>query len=164
MYNLQDLRQAATGAMTGIFGLLLFFVVDSTPVLLIEPIVGLIITILFLILLYFSIKQYIKQDTIHHIIFDYLISLVLALIAGLVFKRVDFVTIFSFNIFASMPIIVSWIISIPAVIFDMKGTHGFIERWTYFGGESNKNIVNPLVSYCNSKYKEKSDIDKCLSK
>lgn len=156
-YNWDDVRQTFTGAMTGVLGLVLFFVFgDKKSGLVINPGIGFLFTILFLILSYFSIRKMTK-GAFQHLFFDYSISLIISIIIAYIFEMIDQSTLLSFNFFGTVPIIISWIIFIPAIVFDIKNVGGFIERYSYFGG-----TYNDKPTLCKSKYNTREEIENCV--
>lgn len=164
-YNFDDLLECLTGATAGILTLMFFFIGENTREIVISPKVGFVLMLIYLVLVYIAIKHYFTRTStiITHMAIDIGICTVLSVIMALIFGIVTKETITSFNLFGSIPLILTMTISIPAIIFDVKETKSFFVGLGYADSTPKVDIskVSSAVSYCKSRI---DDMQECIEK
>ena len=168
-YRIHDLTQAVLGAFTGILGMILFFIFGTYEKnVIISPIVGIIFTLILLVISYQGLVKLLpspRDKIIIHLIADYIVSLGVAILISYLFGVFTFKSLTILSFFGTIPVVISWVIVIPAIVFDIKDINSFIGRWMYFGSNDNiskERTPNAIRTWCNMHYNTKEEIEKCI--
>ena len=126
-YDFKDIKQAALGSVVAV---LLFYLIRAGNPISIDPLVGLIVGIVWL---YLSSSPFVskRRQSKEHAVGNIIVALLITSGFALAFKMVDLETLFSFNFFGSA----AWLgllLAIPsAQFFDKMNIGNMFERWYY---------------------------------
>lgn len=159
-YSLRDMFECSVGALTTI----LFFIVFRDSPIVIKPLYGIALTVLWLTLFYFGmIKFYSIKSTLKHLIFDYLVVLVLSTLASIIFGLLVPSQVFSMAFFGGTSVVLA-LVSLPAaIIFDIKNLRNVLSKWGDMGSfPVYETKAERIAHMCKLKYNGLDDIDKCI--
>lgn len=133
-YDLKDARQAAIG---GFGTVLLFFAIRQGEPININPMIGLLLGVIWLFLLYKFNNDNPKEHA-RHFVGNFLVTAVITGALSLAFKMQSFDQIASFAYFGSAAWVSLWMAMPVAVLFDMNNLTNVLDRYYARGADSKK--------------------------
>lgn len=124
-YTLDDFTEALIGAVSV---LLFMFVVKTSSGQIINFKIGILITVVWLYLMYYGIKKmgYNDDYALTHTVFDFIICISVASMFAIMFGQATLAGLMGLQIFGNMIIILSWAAVPVAVSFDLHGCKNII--------------------------------------